>query len=114
MRQHTGGQAIVEASGATVQEVLADSPAAHARAEHLAAEATRASPTAMAAFKQAVLASVGQAPNTRVTFEDDAYQHCVRTGQPAIGRAHFSEILAGKSAPWTTRVPFNRVPSQES
>lgn len=96
-----------------VQERVASPADGQARADALAADAAMASPTAMAAFKQAVLASVGTAPNHRVAFEVAAYQHCVQSGQAAVGRAHFAQIIAGTPAPWGPRQPVSFAPNEE-
>lgn len=89
-----------------VQERVAELAAGMARARDLAALVIRRSPTAMAAFKQGVLASVGQPPELREEEEARAYEHCVDTGEAAVGRANFREILAGAAVPWKRRVPW--------
>ena len=70
------------------------------RAHELAARVARNSPTAVAAFKAAVLASVGQPGIARSELEARAYEHCVDSGEAAIGRASFKQILAGEGADW--------------
>ena len=37
-------------------------------------------------------------------LEAQAYEHCVDTGNAALGRENFSAILKGKEVPWTPRV----------
>ena len=76
------------------------------RARKLTGLAARKSPTAIAAFKHGVLDSVGNAPARRGDIEAQAYDHCVNTGQAAIGRAHFSDIREGKTPPWGPRIPL--------
>lgn len=87
-----------------VQELAVDQDAALARAEALARRAASRSPTANAAFKQAVLASEGRGAEERAEIEAVAYERCVRSGEAAIGRAHFAEIRRGVVPPWGPRV----------
>lgn len=89
-----------------VQEVAKNTDVAMARAEKLVGLAARRSPTAIAAFKHGVLASVGADPARREPLEAQAYEHCVNTGEAAIGRAHFDAIRAGEVPPWGPRVPW--------
>jgi enoyl-CoA hydratase/carnithine racemase len=86
-----------------VQEVATDLDAALARARTLAERTTKASPTALAAFKGAVLASIG---DDGLGHEARAYDHCVDTGQAAIGRASFAAIRAGDIPDWGPRRPL--------
>ncbi len=74
-----------------------------ARARALARLAATRSPTAVAAFKRAVLASVGAPESTRTRLESRAYNHCVDTGEAAIGREHFAAVRAGERPPWGPR-----------
>jgi enoyl-CoA hydratase/carnithine racemase len=84
-----------------VQEVVSTEMDGLERARSLAARVARNSPTAVAAFKRAVLAAThGTDP---VDIEARAYEHCVDTGNAAIGRANFSAIRAGEPVPWTLR-----------
>jgi hypothetical protein len=46
------------------------------------------------------LAAVGRSEDERRRLEAEAYEHCVDTGEAAVGRAHFSDITAGGAAPW--------------
>ncbi|MCB9680254.1 MAG: enoyl-CoA hydratase/isomerase family protein [Alphaproteobacteria bacterium] len=80
-----------------VQEVCPDDAAACARAEALAVRVIARSPTAVAAFKAAVRGDGGEAA------EAAAYDHCVDSGEAAIGRAHFDAIVRGGTAPWGPR-----------
>jgi enoyl-CoA hydratase/carnithine racemase len=73
------------------------------RARASCAEVVRRSPTAVAAFKRAVLGAVGLAPANRVSLEDHAYATCVDSGEAAIGRAHFDAVRAGATPPWGPR-----------
>jgi len=86
-----------------VQELCAELPAGLERARALAERVTRNSPTALAAFKRAVLGSVGVAPAERLENEAAAYELCVDTGQAAIGRAAFASIRAGERPDWGSR-----------
>jgi enoyl-CoA hydratase/carnithine racemase len=83
-----------------IQEVAGDLSQGLARARGLADLAARRSPTAIAAFKQGVLASVGLNPDQRAEVEARAYEHCVETGEAARGRAQFKAILAGETPQW--------------
>jgi enoyl-CoA hydratase/carnithine racemase len=76
------------------------------RARALAAMVHRRSPTAVAAFKRATLAGVGRPAALRTEEEARAYEHCVDTGEAAIGREHFKVVLAGQSPPWGPRRPW--------
>lgn len=70
------------------------------RARALAESVRRRSPSAVAAFKAAALAAVGRPEDERRRIEAEAYEHCVDTGEAAVGRAHFAEITTGQKAPW--------------
>ncbi|MEZ4318025.1 MAG: enoyl-CoA hydratase/isomerase family protein [Myxococcota bacterium] len=87
-----------------VQEQVADVDAGLARARALAEAVATKSPTAIAAFKRAVLASIGADPDVRIANEEAAYAVCVDSGEAAIGRAAFSAILAGERPDWGPRV----------
>lgn len=84
-----------------VDERVPDVAAGLARAEALATMVKRRSPTAVATFKQAALAATGRSEDERRRLEAEAYEHCVDTGEAAIGRANFAEIVAGGQAPWS-------------
>lgn len=83
-----------------VQELADDIDDAMLRAVELAKRTATCSPTALAAFKSAVLASVG---DQGVDAERRAYEHCVDTGQAAIGRASFTAIRNGEVPAWGPR-----------
>ncbi len=89
-----------------VQEVVPDLDAALDRARALTARVAHNSPTSVAAFKRAVLGSVGASAETRRELEATAYEHCVSGGDAAIGRASFEQIRAGEPVPWGPRVDF--------
>lgn len=89
-----------------VQERAVDVAAGLARAEELAAKVATRSPTAIAAFKRAVLASVGQEAPLREEEEARAYEHCVHSGDAAIGRRHFDAVRRGETPPWKARIPW--------
>jgi enoyl-CoA hydratase/carnithine racemase len=89
-----------------VQEEVADLDQGLERARTLAHQVSKRSPTAVAAFKRGVLASVGIPATERVEIEAQAYEHCVSTGEAAIGRVSFKKILSGESVRWGPRVIF--------
>ncbi len=76
------------------------------RAEALCALASRRSPTAIAAFKRALLAGIGQPAVVRRELEARAYEHCLVSGEAAIGRSNFKRILAGGEIDWNPLAPF--------
>ncbi len=76
-------------------ELAADLDAGLRRARSLGEQVSTRSPTAVAAYKQAVLWSVGQEAAARREIEGRAYEHCVTSGEAAVGRRAF----AGKTAP---------------
>ncbi|HHO51123.1 MAG TPA: enoyl-CoA hydratase/isomerase family protein [Deltaproteobacteria bacterium] len=86
-----------------VQERAPTVDAGLQRALELAAVVMRRSPTAVAAFKEGVLAAVGRAPDERSAIEARAYERCVDRGEAGIGRAHFKEILSGETPPWSPK-----------
>lgn len=88
-----------------VDELCADLDAGLVRAQAMAARMATRSPTAAAAYKAAVLAAIGRTPEDRRETEARAYEHCVATGEAAIGRANFAAITAGDAPPWG---PFDR------
>jgi len=89
-----------------VQEVVDDVDAGLVRARALAARVARNSPTAVVAFKQAVLAGLGARPRNRKALEARAYEHCLDSGEAAIGRENFAAIRAGEPVPWGPMKPF--------
>jgi enoyl-CoA hydratase/carnithine racemase len=86
-----------------VQEVVEDVGTALARVRALASLVARRSPTAVAAYKRALLDCVGAAEADRLDAERQAYEHTVATGEAAIGRASFAEVVAGKAPSWGPR-----------
>lgn len=96
-----------EAARIGLVDELADSQTnALTRAEALAARAATRSPTAMAAFKRAALAGLGRPGAERAEIESRAYEHCVDTGEAAVGRTHFAAITEGRGAPWGAYTPW--------
>ena len=91
-----------------VDELFDSVDAATERAEALAAMAARRSPTAVAAFKQGVLESLGMDEGQRTELEARAYEVCVDSGEAAIGREHFKAITAGEAVEWGPRAPLKR------
>lgn len=86
-----------------VAELAEDLRAGEARIRAMAQSIARKSPTAVAAFKAAVLASSGRSTAESLAIEGRAYAHCLETGEAALGRAAFSQILAGETPPWGPR-----------
>jgi len=78
-----------------IQEKVADLDAGLSRARALADRVVRNSPTAVAAFKRACLGSVGLEAAERRELEARAYEHCLKTGEAAVGRENFDAIRAG-------------------
>lgn len=83
-----------------VQELSDDVEAGLARVATLAEQLRRRSPLAINSFKQALLDGLGRSEAERIGLESAAYERCVDSGEAAIGRAAFSEILAGKTPVW--------------
>ena len=77
------------------------------RAKNLSDLVGQKSPTAIAAFKNALLASRGQTQENRAELEAKAYEHCVDSGEAAIGRANFKKILAKESVQWSPYRSFS-------
>ncbi len=69
--------------------------------------ANKRSPSALSAFKSALLNSRGLKASARGQLEAEAYEHCVDSGDAAVGRAHFKEIITGGSPPWQPFQAFN-------
>jgi enoyl-CoA hydratase/carnithine racemase len=89
-----------------VDELVPSVDAGLSRAEALGNMVKRRSPTAVAAFKAAALAAGGRTDDERRRVEAEAYEHCVDTGDAAVGRTHFAEILGGSEAPWGAFRPW--------
>jgi enoyl-CoA hydratase/carnithine racemase len=83
-----------------VQECFVDWSEAMERAEKLSDSAVTTSPTASAAFKTAVLNSMGAESTKRNDIEAQAYEHCVNTGEAGIGRKNFKKIISGVEVEW--------------
>lgn len=83
-----------------VQEAAESYESGYARLLALCQMVNRRSPSAISAFKSALLASRGVSGNDRSNLEARAYEHCVDSGDAAVGRAHFKEIISGATAPW--------------
>lgn len=86
-----------------VQELVPDVDAGLARVQALADRLRQRSPTAVAAYKQALLDGLGQPEAVRLDLERAAYEHTVDTGEAAIGRAAFGEIRKGLTPGWGPR-----------
>jgi enoyl-CoA hydratase/carnithine racemase len=85
------------------QELVADLDAGLERARALSDQLRRRSPTAVAAFKRALLATSGEDETARLERERAAYEVCVDSGEAAIGRSNFAAIRAGETPPWGPR-----------
>ncbi|MEE9385975.1 MAG: enoyl-CoA hydratase/isomerase family protein [Nannocystaceae bacterium] len=88
-----------------VQEVIADVDTGLSRVEALADLVRRRSPTAVAAFKGALLESLGRPESERLEAEALAYELCVDSGEAATGRENFAKIVKGEVPPWGLRKP---------
>lgn len=86
-----------------VHERVADVDAGLERARKLARKLATRSPTAVAAYKRGLLAALGQPEATRLAVEAAAYDHCITTGEAAIGRAAFSAGRADSPPAWGPR-----------
>lgn len=86
-----------------VQEIATDVDAGLARVETLARALVRRSPTAVAAYKQALLDGLGEAEADRLRHEADAYELTVDAGEAAIGRSSFAAIREGVTPGWGPR-----------
>jgi enoyl-CoA hydratase/carnithine racemase len=86
-----------------VQELAPELDAALARVRVLAQLVARRSPTAVAAFKRALLDARGRAEPDRLARESAAYELAVDSGEAAIGRANFAAIVAGETPGWGPR-----------
>jgi len=86
-----------------VQEEVADVDRGLDRVRELARLLRRRSPTAVAAYKRALLDAQGAPEERRLSLEAAAYERCVDDGEAAIGRANFAAIRAGEVPPWGPR-----------
>ncbi len=93
-----------------IEEVAGSAEAALARARQLAGLVARRSPTAVAAYKRAVLGGIGRPEAERLELEARAYEHCLDSGEAARGRAAFKAILAGEAVEWGPRRAFSASP----
>jgi len=89
-----------------VQESAPTGEVALLRAREMALRACRRSPTALAACKAAMRGARSDLEALALHLEGRAYEHCVRTGDAARGRAGFEEILAGGEVDWAPRERF--------
>jgi enoyl-CoA hydratase/carnithine racemase len=86
-----------------VQEIVTDVDAGLARVEALARALVRRSPTAVAAYKHALLDGLGQDEAARLGRESAAYELTVDAGEAAIGRSSFAAIREGVTPAWGPR-----------
>ena len=61
------------------------------------------SPTALAAYKLAVLDGIGCENERRLELEAQAYELCVDSGEAAKGRTNFAAIRRGEAPQWGPR-----------
>lgn len=98
---------LVDASEAVriglAQELAASAEAGRARVAAIAEAVARRSPTALAAFKRALLDGRGSPEAARLDHERRAYEHTVACGEAAIGRANFQQVRDGVRPPWGPR-----------
>ncbi|MEZ4452143.1 MAG: enoyl-CoA hydratase/isomerase family protein [Nannocystaceae bacterium] len=87
-----------------VQEVVADVDAGLGRVRAIADLLRRRSPTAIAAYKRGLLAAAGVPSERRLEIEAAAYEHCINTGEAALGRRHFDAIRSGGVPGWGPRI----------
>jgi len=90
-----------------VDELCASRDEAFDRARGLAGRAATRSPTAIAAYKAAILAAAGLAADARAEVEARAYEHCVASGDAAIGRASFAAATEGRPVEWGAYRPWS-------
>ncbi len=86
-----------------VQERVADVDAGLRRVHALAERLRQRSPTAVTAFKRALLDGLGQPEAVRLDLERRAYEHTVDSGEAAIGRLGFAAIREGHAPAWGRR-----------
>ena len=86
-----------------IQEEVSHLDDALARALTLTHLISRKSPTALAAYKSGVLASMGERAELRSEIEAEAYERCVDSGEAAIGRRDFHLIKTGETPAWSPR-----------
>lgn len=77
------------------------------RANHLASLVNKKSPSAIAAFKSALLSARGATSDERFALETNAYGHCVDSGDAAVGRKNFKKIIANEPVQWSQYQPFS-------
>lgn len=90
-----------------IQETSTDYESGFNRLLELCRLANRRSPSALSAFKSALLASRGLVSSQRMELEATAYEHCVDSGDAAVGRTHFRDIIQGQTPPWSPFQSFS-------
>lgn len=88
-------------------ERVADVDAGLKNVGELARMLSKASPTAIAAFKRAVQRGMGRRFDERVALEREAYVYTVTSGQASLGRESFNEIRRGEIPNWGPRHTMN-------
>jgi len=89
-----------------VDELADDHAAGMSRAAQLGQMVARRSPTAVSAYKTALLAALGQDPADRQELEARAYELCLDSGDAAIGRENFKAITSGETITWGPKKPL--------
>ena len=90
-----------------IQETVLDYESGYNRVLELCRLANRRSPSALSAFKSALLTARGLTANERIALEASAYEHCVDSGDAAVGRTHFKDIIKGQTPPWSPFQSFS-------
>lgn len=88
-----------------VQDRCADLDSALAKVHDYAERLRRRSPLAVALYKRAVLDGLGRDESERLAIESAAYERCVDSGEAAIGRANFDQVVSGGAPAWGTHRP---------
>ncbi|MFV8751655.1 enoyl-CoA hydratase/isomerase family protein [Nannocystaceae bacterium ST9] len=83
-----------------VQDRCPDFASAMTKVHDYAERLRRRSPLAVSLYKQAVLDGLGRSEAERIAIERAAYERCVDSGEAAIGRANFEQIVAGGTPAW--------------
>lgn len=86
-----------------VQERATDLEHAIARVHTLADLVRKRSPTAIAAYKAALIDGRGRPEEQRLALEREAYEQTIACGDAAIGRASFAAIRNGETPAWSPR-----------
>lgn len=86
-----------------INEGVDDIESGLVRVRALADLVRRRSPTAVAAYKHALLDGLGRSEAERLELEQHAYERCIDAGDAAVGRASFADVRSGKRPDWGPR-----------